>query len=215
MVRGASALQFSPADPAILPQYSSAKDFLRYSQATFVALDMRKRVQSLDSEEAFLRSCELSEAEADGTLADVGSAVTSTAPVIGDAVVNGRPGILIVVNKLPWGNTLNVTRDVEAALADNELQRTGGAGKPCRNIVPIMASPLRLFASVLGRSRGHPCHFPDPYHRAASLWPMGPSLGRCAVILWAAHQPQSRAWKDYPLAIPRHSDWNRTAGATH
>lgn len=52
------------------------------------------------------------------TLADVGTALTSTTPVIGDAVVNGKPGILIVVTKRPWGNTLNVTRDVEAALDD-------------------------------------------------------------------------------------------------
>ncbi len=52
------------------------------------------------------------------TLSDVGTAVTGTAPKIGDAVVNGRPGILIVVQKLPWGNTLNVTRDVEAALKE-------------------------------------------------------------------------------------------------
>ncbi len=51
-------------------------------------------------------------------LSDVGNAVTGEAPVIGDAVVNSRPGLLIVVNKLPWGNTLNVTRDVEAVLAD-------------------------------------------------------------------------------------------------
>ena len=51
-------------------------------------------------------------------LSDVGSAVTSVSPKIGDAVINGRPGILIVVQKLPWGNTLNITRDVEARLAE-------------------------------------------------------------------------------------------------
>jgi CzcA family heavy metal efflux pump len=37
-------------------------------------------------------------------------------PLAGDAIVNGAPGLLLVVEKLPWGNTLHVTRDVEAAI---------------------------------------------------------------------------------------------------
>ncbi len=37
-------------------------------------------------------------------------------PPIGDAVINGRPGLLLIVEKQPWGNTLEVTRRVEAAL---------------------------------------------------------------------------------------------------
>ncbi|HKC29894.1 MAG TPA: efflux RND transporter permease subunit, partial [Jatrophihabitans sp.] len=37
-------------------------------------------------------------------------------PLAGDAWVDHRPGLLLVVEKLPWGNTLNVTRDVETAL---------------------------------------------------------------------------------------------------
>lgn len=37
-------------------------------------------------------------------------------PLIGDAIVNDRPGLLLVVEKLPWGNTLSVTRDVQKVL---------------------------------------------------------------------------------------------------
>ncbi|MDI1429524.1 efflux RND transporter permease subunit [Polyangium sorediatum] len=37
-------------------------------------------------------------------------------PAIGDAVVNDQPGLLLIVEKQPWGNTLAVTRGVEAAL---------------------------------------------------------------------------------------------------
>ncbi|HEY7046665.1 MAG TPA: efflux RND transporter permease subunit [Jatrophihabitantaceae bacterium] len=37
-------------------------------------------------------------------------------PLIGDAIVNDSPGLLLVVEKLPWGNTLNVTRDVQKVL---------------------------------------------------------------------------------------------------
>ena len=36
----------------------------------------------------------------------------------GDAVVNDGPGLILIVEKLPWGNTLQVTRDVEAAIKD-------------------------------------------------------------------------------------------------
>jgi Cu/Ag efflux pump CusA len=39
-------------------------------------------------------------------------------PPIGDAVINDGPGLLLIVEKQPWGNTLSVTREVEAALAD-------------------------------------------------------------------------------------------------
>jgi CzcA family heavy metal efflux pump len=50
------------------------------------------------------------------TLGDVGSVVWDHQPVIGDAVINNRLGLLLVVEKLPWANTLKLTSDVEAAL---------------------------------------------------------------------------------------------------
>src|SRR6185436_2821646 len=37
---------------------------------------------------------------------------------IGDAVINDGPGILLIVEKQPWGNTLDVTRGVERMLAE-------------------------------------------------------------------------------------------------
>jgi CzcA family heavy metal efflux pump len=36
----------------------------------------------------------------------------------GDAVINDGPGLMLIVEKLPWGNTLDVTRGVEDALAE-------------------------------------------------------------------------------------------------
>jgi CzcA family heavy metal efflux pump len=35
---------------------------------------------------------------------------------IGDGIINDGPGLLLIVEKQPWGNTLDVTRQVEAAL---------------------------------------------------------------------------------------------------
>ena len=36
--------------------------------------------------------------------------------MIGDAVINDGPGLMLIVEKFPWGNTLAVTRGVEEAL---------------------------------------------------------------------------------------------------
>jgi CzcA family heavy metal efflux pump len=49
-------------------------------------------------------------------IGDVAQVVISHPPPIGDAVINDGPGILLIVEKQPWGNTLDVTRQVEAAL---------------------------------------------------------------------------------------------------
>ena len=49
-------------------------------------------------------------------LGDVADVVEGHQPLIGDAIINGRPGLLLVVEKFPWGNMLDVTRGVDAAL---------------------------------------------------------------------------------------------------
>jgi CzcA family heavy metal efflux pump len=52
------------------------------------------------------------------TLGDVADVVEGYPPPIGDGIIDGKPGILLIVEKQPWGNTLDVTRAVEAALVD-------------------------------------------------------------------------------------------------
>lgn len=52
------------------------------------------------------------------TLGDVAVVAQTHQPLIGDAVVNSEPGILLVVEKLPWANTLELTSGVEAAIAE-------------------------------------------------------------------------------------------------
>ena len=49
---------------------------------------------------------------------DVANVKWDTWPLIGDAVVNDGAGLMLIVEKLPWANTLEVTRGIEAALAE-------------------------------------------------------------------------------------------------
>jgi Cu/Ag efflux pump CusA len=49
-------------------------------------------------------------------LGDVASVVEDHQPLIGDAIVNGKPGLMLVVEKLPTGNTLQVTKGVQEAV---------------------------------------------------------------------------------------------------
>jgi len=49
-------------------------------------------------------------------LKDVADVVMGHQPMIGDGVVNDDIGLLLIVEKFPWGNTLQVSRDVEKAL---------------------------------------------------------------------------------------------------
>jgi CzcA family heavy metal efflux pump len=50
-------------------------------------------------------------------LRDVATVTWDTWPMVGDAVINDEVGLMMVVEKLPWANTLDVTRGVEAVLA--------------------------------------------------------------------------------------------------
>src|SRR5215216_7542722 len=59
------------------------------------------------------------------TLGDVAQIKVDHQPLIGDAVVNGGPGLIMVVEKLPGANTADVTTGVEDAL---EALRPGLTG---------------------------------------------------------------------------------------
>ncbi|MCI0688556.1 MAG: efflux RND transporter permease subunit, partial [Sporichthyaceae bacterium] len=58
-------------------------------------------------------------------LGDVAEVVENHQPLIGDALVDGGPGLLMVIERFPGANTREVTRQVEAAL---ESMRPGLAG---------------------------------------------------------------------------------------
>ncbi|HYY76829.1 MAG TPA: efflux RND transporter permease subunit, partial [Gaiellaceae bacterium] len=66
---------------------------------------------------------ELSKVPVEGTggrlrLGEVANVKEDHQPLIGDAIVNDADGLLLVVEKFPGANTLDVTRGVEEALAD-------------------------------------------------------------------------------------------------
>jgi CzcA family heavy metal efflux pump len=60
-------------------------------------------------------------AERDGKkllLSDVATVAVEHQPLAGDAVINDGPGLMLIVEKFPWANTLDVTRGVEEAIDD-------------------------------------------------------------------------------------------------
>jgi Cu/Ag efflux pump CusA len=58
-------------------------------------------------------------------LGDVAELVWGPQGMVGDAIINDGPGLMLIVEKFPWGNTLAVTRGVEAAF---EEMKPGLAG---------------------------------------------------------------------------------------
>ncbi len=49
-------------------------------------------------------------------IGDVAKVEIGSPPPIGDAIINDKPGLLLIVEKQPEGNSLEVTQHVEAAL---------------------------------------------------------------------------------------------------
>jgi CzcA family heavy metal efflux pump len=88
----------------------------------------------------------------DGTplrLSDVGTVVWDTWPLFGDSVINGGPGLMLIIEKFPWANTLEVTHGVEAAL--DEL-RPGLPGLEIDHTIFRPASFIELSLENLTRA---------------------------------------------------------------
>ena len=58
-------------------------------------------------------------------LGDVADLVRDHQPLIGSAVINEGDGLMLIVEKLPWANTLDVTKGIEAALDELQPALTG------------------------------------------------------------------------------------------
>ena len=76
-------------------------------------------------------------------LGDVANIVEDHQPLIGDALTKDGPGLLLIVEKFPGSNTLDVTRGVEEALA--EL----GPGLPGMNVDPNIFRPADFIEAAI------------------------------------------------------------------
>jgi CzcA family heavy metal efflux pump len=83
-------------------------------------------------------------------LGDVATVVRDHQPHLnGDAVINDGVGLMLIVEKLPWGNTLEVTRGVEKALAD---MRPGLVGIDVDTTIFRPATFIQTAINNLGRA---------------------------------------------------------------
>ena len=109
-------------------------------------------------------------------LGDIAEVVKDHQPLFGDAVVNDGPGLLLIVEKFPWANTLDVTRGVEQAL---EELKPGLPGIDIDTTIFRPASFIEIGArQPVGRAR---CS------AACSSWPS--SWRSCS-----SGAPRSSAW---------------------
>ena len=58
-------------------------------------------------------------------LSQVANVVEDHQPLIGDAIIDGGPALMLVVEKFPWANTQDVTQATEAAVESLQLGLTG------------------------------------------------------------------------------------------
>ena len=95
VVEGGDAVRFCPRYPQVLPQFRSPAEVMRVAQREFFALDLeRGEADLLKGTDATLAQLQLSQAEADGTLAFAGSVVATDEDRIYDGL--GRRGTRVV-----------------------------------------------------------------------------------------------------------------------
>ena len=82
-------------------------------------------------------------------LGDLAEVVEGHQPPIGDAVINDGPGLLLIVEKQPWANTLEVTLEVDRALA---ALRPGLAGLIIDSTIFRPASFIEMSLHNLNRA---------------------------------------------------------------
>ncbi len=95
VVEGEPALRFCPKLPRHIIQFAAAKDFLKYSQKRFYALDLEESGLSLDPRrEHILSQYSLETAEEDETLSSLGSVYSPENDSVHDGLA--RPGVRLV-----------------------------------------------------------------------------------------------------------------------
>ena len=100
-------------------------------------------------------------------LRDVADVREDHQPLVGDAVINGGPGLMLIVEKFPWANTLDVTQGVEEALddmrpglpgIDDRRRRSSGRRRSSRRRCDNLTTALLLGCLlVVARSSSRSC----------------------------------------------------------
>lgn len=99
-VRGEKALRFSPKYPEILPQYSNPKDILKNSQKAFHALDLKKKLKSLSTDETTtLESLKIEDAAPSEIFSKIGAVYSTEDATIYEGGGLGRKGIKVLTFK--------------------------------------------------------------------------------------------------------------------
>jgi len=101
VVEGGQTLLFSPAMPAVLPQFSTIEDMLNGSQREFFALDMgHPDVYPTREADGNIVRLGLDVAEQDGTLAPIGSVYSAENDMVYDGVYRDGPRLVTFAHVL-------------------------------------------------------------------------------------------------------------------
>jgi hypothetical protein len=145
IVDGGRAWTYSPAHPRIGPPAGSSRDLLRQTQSEFWAVNMGKP-PAYDPlrETEYLLQCELSDADADGTLRWLASTYDAQADRIVAGVANPGPRLLdfasiLVAEAIPLNERIRELLDV----AQQELGQAVEI-ELAMNLAPQSAGPHRL-----------------------------------------------------------------------
>jgi CheY-like chemotaxis protein len=104
VIEGGQSLLFSPALPNVLPQFPTTQDLLSGSQRQFYALDIsHPEVYPTPDADANLLMLGLDVAEADGTLAPIGSVYSAENDVVYDGVLRDGPRLVTFAHVLKSG----------------------------------------------------------------------------------------------------------------
>jgi hypothetical protein len=150
IVQGGAALQFSPGEPSVLPQFGSAQDYLRYTQRRFYALDLTQVMPDFHAAGS-TRDFDLKQAEDDGTLGLVGSAYSPDDDAIRDDLSTRGPRVVSFHNVLKWD-----ALPLAPALAELLHHFREGLGCPVEIEFAVDAGDLGRSVPA-GRKRREPC----------------------------------------------------------
>jgi hypothetical protein len=139
IVQGGAALQFSPADPEVLPQFGNAKEYLRFTQSRFLALDMSRTTVDFHAPEGDLVPYELDAAEEDGLMPLVGSVYSGEDDAIRDNLQLAGPRVITFAPILKYG-----ALPLAPALSDLLAVFADGLGCPVEMEFAVDVDPVGM-----------------------------------------------------------------------